>query len=101
MMELKKDCRTEEYHSPLHATVEKVTTNPLKKGEYLVKVEFQQMLEEKHGILERFKPTSQNTDRFLEYGDIPSPSHSLKLKLVGCPLCGDAPSITDLSNHLG
>ncbi len=89
MMELKKDCRTEEYHSPLHATVEKVTTNPLKKGEYLVKVEFQQMLEEKHGILERFKPTSQNTDRFLEYGDIPSPSRSLKLKLVGCPLCDE------------
>ena len=89
MLELKKNCRTEDYHSPLHATVKKVTTNPLKKGEYLVSVVFQQIPEEKHGILEGLKPSSQNTDRFLEYGDIPSPSRSLKLKLVGCPLCGE------------
>ena len=47
----------------------------------------QQMLEEKHGIPDLLKPPSQSTDQFLEYGDIPSPSRSLKLKLVGCPLC--------------
>ena len=87
MLELKKDCRTEAYHSPLHATVKKVRVNPLKESEYQVQVEFQQLLEEKHGILDLLKPPSQSTDQFLEFGDIPSPSRSLKLKLVGCPLC--------------
>ena len=90
MLELKKNCRTETFHSPLHATVKKTQTNPLKKGQYLVWTEFQQRPEEKHGILELLKPSAQNTDQFLETGDIPSPNRSLKLKLVGCPLCDES-----------
>ena len=76
MLELKKDCRTEAFHFPMHATVKKVRVNPLKESEYQVQVEFQQLLEEKHGILDLLKPPSKvpinfwNSETFLPPADL-------------------------------
>ena len=87
ILRVQKDSIEESYHAPIHATVLSAKENPLRKGEYLVRAEFKQVIQAGHGIHGHMKPGRVYPGQSPDFGTGLSPNPSLTLRYVGCPLC--------------